>query len=788
MLPPARGSSHTLHMFLSATTLMSLGAFALTALVVALLVRPWVPAFRTLFRDAPRGLRGAWLIALLGSAVLLGRPHDDTLLGLDTTGYRLMAEALAEGRPLRGPDRVLQEVPYELRTAFLFLPDMHWRNSRDISFQITNLDPVETVPYFYPWLPLNAAGFDRLIPGAARDYFVPAVGWLFFALVLTVGTAWGGWAGLAVAIALLVGTPLPAWYFRGFYPEAVACILVGLVWLRWLRGPGGWMDRLATFAALGLALSFHPLLIVLVAPTLVMLLLTDYLGFRRLVAAGLAFACGFAPLYWMTRYVCQPYGDVFNWRRVLFNISFDGKHAVVVTASLLAAVLVLLLALMPERWWQGLQARLRTAATARFRMGLFVLAAALPLLVTLVLPATRSQVRLGWQDFYSGMQAPLAVMWLVLAVWVLFARQSLRPRLLVLVVLVTLPVFLYLKGTELAGFWSQRRWLPVAVLGAVALLPAARQAAPYDGGWRRGALAVLVLGAGLANAMRWPAPYVVRSDHPAGQWRRAVGQHLADHCTLFDYFHHSFSFAVGGQRDVLGLGWKSWHRWPQVMAWAGPRMAQHPLHIATAYANPGLEEGVRLESLGIYSSQLARVRSKRALPAEFGSSDVKLELLAAHPAQPESPPALHKVMDGGPLALRGLWLPKTQNVRSPEGEPHPAMWCREGAGILGPVPPPGGHVTVRLVVQTGRRSERDTIQMRLRLPWGGTSDWFPVAAETRVVELTLERSPDATVDVPAVAAYGFEADQLYDPRPEGIRSYPSDLMALVQRVDMTAGP
>lgn len=775
-------------MTFTATRLLALGSFLLTLGVLSLLLRTWIPILRTFLREAPRGLRLAWLTAVAASAILLARPHDDTLLGLDTTGYRLMAEALAEGRSLRGPDPVLNEVPYPLRTAFLFLPNMDWRNTRDISFQITHLEAAETAPYFYPWLPLNAAGFDQLIPGAARDYFVPAVGWLFFTLLLTVGAAWGGWIGLAVSVSLLLGTPLPAWFFRGFYPESIACILVALVWLQWLRGPGGEGDRITVFAALGLALSFHPLLIVLVAPTLVILLLTEYLGARRLLLCGLGFSAGFAPLYWMTRYVCQPYGDVFNWRRILFNVSFDGKHAVVVAATATAAVLVLMLALMPKRWWQGLNTHVCALAESKVRMMLLLVAALLPLAGALILPATRELVGEGGVEVFSGIRAPLALLWAVLACVLLFRRDALRPRLLILLVLATLPVFLYLKGSEPTGFWSQRRWLPVAVMTAVALLASTRRRSPYGGQARHAGLAALVLILGLANIVRWPAPYVLRADYPAGQWRKALGEHLADHCTLFDYFHHSFSFAVGGQRDVLGLGWRSWHRLPEVMTWLHSRLAQHPLHLATAYANPGLEEGVRLESLGIYSSQLARVRSKKALPAEFGSTEVSLELLDAQPALVTAPPVLHKVMDGGPLALRGPWLSKPQQVKSLAGESHPAMWGRKGAGILGPVPQPGERVAVRLVVQTGRRSESSIVSMRLRLPWGGTSDDFTVTAPTRLVELTLSRPVTATNELPAVATYVFEADELYDPRQEGIRSYPADLLALVQRVDMRVQP
>jgi hypothetical protein len=173
-------------------------------------------------------------LLLICFSFLILRPHQDTFQGLDASAFRLMAKALDDGRQLKGVDETLKEVPVDVRKWLLLVPDDQGRLTRDRSFEIESLNSCRTKPWFYPFLPLCMVGFDTMLPGQALDYFVPFLALIFCAVCLFVGTLRGGVAGAFMSLALLLGSPLPAWLFRGCHLEVVSGILIALAVLSWV--------------------------------------------------------------------------------------------------------------------------------------------------------------------------------------------------------------------------------------------------------------------------------------------------------------------------------------------------------------------------------------------------------------------------------------------------------------------------------------------------------------------------------------------------------------------------
>ena len=75
---------------------------------------------------------------------------------------RDLGRAFAGGRGFHDTDRTLLSLPPDQRRAVL-LEYEHWgRDSRDRSFEIPSLSTCATRPYFYPTLPLAAAGLHAV--------------------------------------------------------------------------------------------------------------------------------------------------------------------------------------------------------------------------------------------------------------------------------------------------------------------------------------------------------------------------------------------------------------------------------------------------------------------------------------------------------------------------------------------------------------------------------------------------------------------------------------------------
>jgi hypothetical protein len=758
-----------------------LGAAALLLILIATWVA-WYPAAREawpLWRRRSLTLRAATALALLAAFALLLRPHEDTFAGLDASGYRHMASAFRAGRGLHDPDTTLLRAPLEIRNAFLLLSDMNYRNTRDRSFQILSLSRAETEPFFYPLVPLAAAAFDRLMPGG-RDYLLPLLHAGMIGVLLLIAAARGGGVGLLAGGALLLGSPIPAWFLRGYYPESLGALLVaGAI----LQANGGRPARIGAAFALGMALSLHPMLLVIVVPAFGLLVLSS----GGLARSLLGLAAGGAPLFAMTEYICRPYGNIFKIETLRFNASVSGEHRVVIAFAVLAAAALgaAWIALRAARGnlWERIVSR---CGSARGRILLAALAF-LPFSVACLLPDVGPTTLQGAREAWRGVRIPLGML-ISIMLFAAFARLDARRLFALVVALAAMPVFFYLKGEEVAGLWHQRRILPGFLLLVATLMPsvsAVESLLARAGAARRAMSAVFVLAAFaalLANPIRWPAPYIVRNESGAQAWFDAIARETGDALTLFDYHSYSFPLAVDLNRPVLGLCERESARafLPKVIQWIASESRTQEVRVAAAFANPGMEENLCLLPGPIVSAEVMRIRSKGMLPAVAEPRVLSVELLTARPAE-EHEPRLHKVFDGGPLAARGPWVTRVQSLRSAAGETVPAQWFRTGAGVIGPVAREGERLIITVYGATGRRDRAARQRIDILDEAGAALGSIELGHSWTEARLEI---PGRAAPAARTALYRLITPTPYNPADEGLRGYHPDLGALVHRIDM----
>ena len=754
----------------------SMGAAWATVLPLLALLA-WVgPALAARMRQAAVGARvGLAFLWLAGAAGLLAFPHDDVFAGLDVAAYRKMAHVLAAGRELRGIDPVWAQVPSELRPWFRYRPGT--RPTRDLAFQLSGPASAETRPFFMPTMSLAAAG---LAPGMSPDRFVPLVGALAWALVLAAAFCAGGGWGLPVAAALALGTAWPAWFLRGFYAESVGAALVaGVVATAAMRPLRGLWAGIAGFA-LGWSVGFHPTLIVLAVPAALDLML-ERNERKTAVATAVGLLAGLFPFWAMTRWVCQPYGDWTRWF-VLKQLAFSSPELRAVALALLALAVLAGVGL-----WAGFRpawrARIRRLDERWTPWGWRTLCAA-PLILAAACPgAVGAALRSGAAATWSGIRWPCGLLLLAGAIAIALPRRPIRERFWLAALTAAALLFWFIKGVETpVGLWSQRRFLPV-ILPGIALLaaPLAAGAACWArrGRFQGGLLVALLAAAGAANAIRWPAPYFTVSERGATAWTADVAERLGtNRWVVFDYYPHSVPYAAGLRQRALGLGEAAAAHWPDVARWLAASARTAEVWVATSHAPCALEDGVRLEPAFAASGAFPVVKTKAFFPAERGEKAVANAFLRWVPLAPGEAVFQTKELDGGPLALRGPWG-QTRNG---------ATWTRQGSGIVGPIPAPGGAVTLEAVAAWPAPNldwSRQTL--RVAPPWGGEPLRLEVPAGEHVVRGALARPAD-DAPRPATGIYEFRAERPYDPAEFGLSGYAPDLGALLRRVIIRVEP
>ncbi|MCX6995750.1 MAG: hypothetical protein NTV49_01360 [Kiritimatiellaeota bacterium] len=713
------------------------------------------------------------------------RPHEDTFTALDHSGYRLMGLTFAAGRGFHETDTMLTVIPRELRNSFMLLPNMDERNTRDRSFLVHDLDTCTTEPFFYPLLPLCAGWFDRLAPGRVYDYFVPVCGCLFLLVLWMTGYRRGGaWGGL-LALALFFGTPLPAWCFRGFYPEAVGAGLIGVAALLWAEASCYTGQPVVLGLLLGLALSFHPVFVAIALPLLALVVLTSTRPVHR-VGAIAGFALGTVPLLVMTQWVCAPYGRI-TLDNLAMNFRASASHRIATLFALAGGLSLLAMVFLPCR--RILDRGQRLPSAWKVSGGVVAGAWAVgPLVYALTRWAPHQQVYGGLCELGSALQWPFGLIVAGGAVAVIVGGCG-RARALLWLTVFTAPIFLYLKGAEQMGLWSQRRLLPLVMLLMVTLLPTVARL-PMEwlsrpGGWRRPvwmvAMALVAL-AGAANMARWPAPYWTRVEQGAQRWVSRIQSELKGQLTVFDYYRHSLPFAVDNRARVLGMN-PSLLQLPAIMAWLGQCATTQAVTIATPYEPVALEEGLTMVPRAYHRIRLDDVRTKANLPADFSNHEIILTLLSAERVGPATPGLRqHKIMDGGLLGLRGPWGRRDINLETVEGARLPAMWTRQGSGVVGPVPPVGKAVELTLLAGSSRKGPQTLL---LYLPWrGAESAGLPLIISEQGKQVRLRIPREDSSFARATGVYRFFADDPYDPAKAGVRGFDDDLGALVHSITM----
>lgn len=750
-------------------------------------------------------LRFIFFFVLFGVTLLLLRPHGDTFNALDHSGYRLMANAIVSGRTFHEVDHALLSAPPGIRNALMLLPTMDERNTRDRSFLVKSLETGKTEPFFYPLLPLLSAGVQTLWPWGGLDLAVPLLGVLCFTALLLVGAFYGRGAGILTALALFIGCPLPMMLFRGFYTEAAGSAFLAMaigVWLLKVRHRYP-LDAILIGLALGLSVSFHPVFIVLAIPVLALFLFDPTTRPLSTLAGLASFMAGLLPIILFTEYVCTPYGEI-RLSSFVSNFNASASHRLALGFGVISG-LTLIAGLATKRWWTPVIEHL---SNQRWFWMSLLFTGLIPLIISITSWSNKGQVRLGLADGWSAIQWPLGVL-LSIGVLGLFGNCGhRRAKALFLVFLTTLPVFIYLKGAEQMGMWSQRRLLPAYIMLVLALLPWLAQTAgrlwslsfaihgrnqnedfeqkpaklAKENSFLRLLLISGLLVAGLSNWIRWPTPYWTRAEHGALEWVDHIQTKLDHHLTFFDYQPLSFPFAVNNRTCVLGIGEHSGESMPEVMAWLKTQAQSNDVMIASAYEPVLMEDGMQLVLVSREQIMLDRIQSRRALPAETTQSEITIQLMKTISlAGAPSLLAQDKILDGGPLGLRGPWERRNISVQDSSGKRLPATWSRETSAIIGPIPPPDSDVEISIWATSGQDKPQS---LTVTPPWPNGSITLSIPPTYGQITGVLHKPITAPNPHSATGLYKFSSPTPYDPANEGIKGFNSDLGVLIHRISI----
>jgi hypothetical protein len=737
------------------------------------------------------------LYVLLG-AVLLLRPHQETFIGLDSSAIRMMTHAMVSGRPQIGTDATLQQVPEELRHLFLYIPGAG-RLTRDRSFQLDDVQTCTYRPWFYPFIAYASAAFDYIIPGKNTDYFLPSLALAFFIAAGWFMASKTGAGGLVPALTILVGLPLFPWFARGYFPELAGMLGICLVLLHWLHAEdsprtsmlshtrtGSGHLTLAAFL-LGLCVCFHPLLLPWAGVGLFLILSNPALRTSQVILALCGFFTGLIPLVVMTHTITQPYGLIFSpaWMYTVF------QGSTLFFLFLCAALLgIVLLAVILTQSGRSLLHVLLYSASGLAHLGRLLLAL-IPVIALLHAQQTTGAVMEGLRDLWSIARSPYGILVAATILASFHPRVRPRSRALLVATVAVASIYLYLKGIEPFGLWSQRRLLPILLPFTVAAMSIWRDfvAAPTSDRQLAGSSRMaLLIGMGLILALmlwRHPGYYVVQAEKGADAVVQRLAQYTQHHWTIYDYHQYGSPLAALGQPRTLAISNRiSESDQREIVKWAASAAQTQNIIWATAHDNPGLEAGVALDEILAIDQPLPRLLAKRALPAESREHDLRIRLLRMRPLQTDTTPNLDKILGRGILALRGPWGRSDITLRAPDGRQLPARWTREGSAVIGPVPPPGEHLLVELTAGAYRGGDIDHQILRIIPPWDGPALELRVNNPHTVIQGVLTRPEDATGFSAQTGRYTLSATYPYDPAQQGIKGFAPDLGVLLHRIRM----
>jgi len=754
---------------------ISLGVWLATVLPMAALLAWLRPALSVRWQRSTGGIRwglvGLWL---LGAGFLLLLPHDDSYTGLDNMTYRHLSYAFLDGRGFHDPDTVLAEVPEALREDFLLSRGPMGRPTRDRVFELADWRSVDTQPFFMPTVSLAAAA---QAPVLTPEQFVPLMGALWLAIILATGFCAGGGWGLVVSAALILGTAWPAFFLRGFYSEGVGAMLISSVVavsaIRPLRG------SLAAVAgvALGLSLSYHPTMVILAVPVGLVLMLECRDG--RTVAAwtGGMMVGGF--LFWaLTRWVCQPYGDWTRWDQLEPLIFLVPEHRVI--ALMVSLIAVISIVALCAGFRPAVRDRLRRLDVLARPWG-WLAAYVIPVVLIVILPeGSNDALRKGATATWSGIRWPYAILFWIGTGLVLRKERPIRERVFLVVLCWAALCFLFIKGVETpVGLWSQRRFLPVILMGIGLLVaPISAGFAALSGKGRKTLVLILALCAGGANMVRWPVAYSMVNEQGAAQWVREVAEQVGPmRWVIFDYYGHSVPYAAGLQHRVLGLGEPSRERWPEVADWIEKLAQTQEVWVVTSWAPCTLEQGVRLESVFQKEGQFPTARAKAFFPTVKSKRTVKNNFMRAVPLSPDAKASQTKQLDESPVGLRGPW-----GRAKDSGGGRMARWSRQGSGIIGPVPDPGGTVLIQIECAfMGIAPDWQEQTLTVQPPWKGDPASVVIREGWQTVEVELTR-PSVEMGNLRTGIYALSVERVYSPAQYGVMGYSDDLGVQIRQI------
>ncbi len=775
------------------SVLMFLLTIVPSVFATVLLVRSHQCRYRELNLIPSRSPFPFFAMYLAAFFVIIIHPHQDNFTGLDVAMYRLTSGAFQEGRGFNDVDRPFDQVPRAIKPSLLYrnVEEPGARQTRDCLFELTDYPHAETKPFFMPTLPLAAAGAGVL--GLSRDGFVPLVGALWVLSVFMVSTGRNRKLEWVAAVGLLLGTAWPAWFLCGFHADAVGGVLAAIVVLGFFEKRQSEPVHLVRGILLGLSISFHLTMIVIALPVALALVMRSgrFRDTALLLVGGLV---GVLPLLLINAYVCQPYGDFLSFSALAAMCRSVPEIRMVMVGlavTLACGVMVVTLAHV-----QKVRAWFETDKSRRLvSLGCIVLCVApwaLPFLVG-------GTLQKGMMATWSGIG--LFVIPVVLSATFLFRRRyPLSARVLLACICLSALVFLYIKGSEVpVGLWSQRRFCPV-IFYLISLL-----AVPLAEGLSGIATRSLKWGWCVSGVVLLPIVLHIISGHaayfrPNGEGSEKMVEQVEavldnageNALTLFDYYPHSVPYQWNLHRSVFGLNESVGKRLEHgpVMQWLAEEAKTRPVLIIGSdfsgtlqpysYVPPSLvEDGFWLmPKQEVLATSIETIATRAFFPAQQTEKWMGQTVFDAVPITEfnRARAVQMKTLDGSPLGLRPPW------GRVVKG----GMWSREGSGIVGTLPPPGGRMTIQISASWFPPDDTWTNQVIvLTPPFKGNSVVFTVGDARRGVsslKAVIERAADDVDDGSFTGVYRFHAQTPYNPAVYGTKGFDADLGVVIDSV------
>lgn len=679
---------------------LRLAAFFLTTLPAALL------SFALLRRKSiPRAAStAALLLSLLVFGLFAAFSHEYQYELLDPSCYRQMAKSFATGSELCPIHDSLGRIPESLRSSFFLRPnhfttDAFFRfSSPDLALAASASSPeaFRTIPCFLPMLPLAASAL-----GPFYDAFPPLMGALWFLALLSVALAWhpsspsplstpstpSPRTRIAYAVFLFLATFFPAWFFRGFYADAIGGTLISIALLALLAPAFPGQFALAGFS-LAFSVSFHFTMALYVLPVALYAIVREG-SWRKTCSLALAALAGCALVVLELVVAGSPYssGGLSGFLHAARHIPVIGALLVLCVGLLIAASGILVAAHQPRiRAW--FQAR----PTHFHGIPLVLVATAAVLLVSF---APVPQLTLGRACLHPAMVAAFFLL-VLLSLWPLLQNRThgRSERFLLLLIAITALFSVYLKGAEklikVEGIWGYRRIFPVVILLLPLCLHGLLLRRPSR--LRLLLLAVTFLAPLAASPRLWIGVHEKGADATAHATLSALG---SPDFVLYDNRERMALLAADPSRAAFSLDptdlhghWDSCSEWLLSEARRGSNVV-----LMTSFAPCTLEDGVRLVPTEAQPAaiDLPILYTKRLYPVVTKRKQAQDVFLAVQPLPDPLPPAFgqHKRFDGSPFGLRGPWRLANRG----------GAWSSEsGCGIIGPVPRPDKPIAIRAEV------------------------------------------------------------------------------------------